>query len=211
VDEMTSGYKPVIEEICALSWSVLDRSQLSAAAWAYYFFSIQFRENLEIAYSMHPDDEQLQSLVREECRTDNLSPWPGVAAEGEELDHDEFMRRLLSLSPIDSDLRVTIEAEGQRYLAKTRAVDDYVRAISIASYEAGGLEAVFKAFLLAPVWDTPLLAAFKHFLMKHIDFDSDPDQGHGALVRHLVPDDRIRCLWVGFRDLLITAVPRLAM
>ena len=132
-------------------------------------------------------------------------------AEGEELDHDEFMRRLLSLSTIDSDLRVTIEAEGQQYLAKTRTVDDYVRAISIASYEAGGLEAVFRAFLLAPVWDTPLLAAFKHFLMKHIDFDSDPDQGHGALVRHLVPDDRIRCLWVGFRDLLITAVPRLAM
>jgi hypothetical protein len=63
--------------------------------------------------------------------------------------------------------------------------------------------------LQAPHWDTPLLAAFRHFLVKHIDFDSDPDQGHGALVQHLVPDDRIRCLWVEFRDLLIAAVPRL--
>jgi hypothetical protein len=52
VDEMTSGYKPVIEEICALNWAALDYSQLSAAAWAYYFFSVQFRENLQIALSM---------------------------------------------------------------------------------------------------------------------------------------------------------------
>ncbi len=211
MDEMTSGYKPVIEEICALDWALLDRAQLSAAAWAYYYFSIQFRENLQIAYDMHPGDQQLQSLMREECATDNLSPWLGVAAPGEKLDHDEFMRRLLSLSPIDHDVRVAIETAGEDYLIKTRKVDDYVRAISIASYEAGGLEAVFKALLRAPNWDTSLLAAFRHFLVKHIDFDSDPDQGHGALVQHLVPDDRIRCLWVAFRDLLITAVPRLAM
>jgi hypothetical protein len=208
---MTSGYKPVIEEICALNWAALDYSQLSAAAWAYYFFSVQFRENLQIALSMYSDDEHLQSLVTEECATDNLSPWPDVAAPGEKLDHDEFMRRSLRLSPIDSNLRVTINTAGQRYLSNIRKVDKYVRAISIASYEAGGLEAVFKAILQAPDWDTPLLAAFEHFLMKHIDFDSDPDQGHGALVQHLVPDDRIRCLWVEFRDLLITAVPRLVM
>jgi glutamate/tyrosine decarboxylase-like PLP-dependent enzyme len=211
VDEMTSGYKPVIEEICALDWAALDQAQLSAVAWAYYFFSIQFRENLEIAHGMHADDEQLQHLVREECATDNLSPWPGVAAPGEKLDHDEFMRRLLRLSPIDSDLKFTIETAGQEYLTKTRKVDDYVRAISIASYEAGGLEAVFRSFLVAPHWNTPLLAAFRHFLVSHINFDSDPDHGHGALVQHLAPDDRIRCLWVEFRDLLITAVPRLAM
>jgi hypothetical protein len=210
VDEMASGYEPVIEEICAFDWPVLNQSELSAAACAYYFFSVQFRENLQIAHSMHPDDEQLQSLVKEECTTDNLSPWPDVAAAGEKLNHDEFMRRLLNLSPIDSDLRATVETAGHRYLAKTRKVDDYIRAISIASYEAGGLEAVFKAFLQAQHWDTPLLAAFRHFLTKHIDFDSDPDQGHGALVKHLVPDDRIRCLWTEFRDLLITAVPRLA-
>jgi len=211
MDEMTSGYKPVIEEICGLDWAALDRAQLSAVAWAYYYFSIQFRENLQVALAAHPDDEQLQHLVKEECNTHNLSPWPKVAAPDEKLDHDEFMRRLLDLSPIDRDVQASIEAAGQRYLAKIRQVDDRVRAMSIASYEAGGLEAVFEAILQAQHWDTPLLEAFRHFLVKHIDFDSDPDQGHGALVQHLVPDDRIRCLWVGFRDLLITSVPRLMM
>jgi hypothetical protein len=55
-----------------------------------------------------------------------------------------------------------------------------------------------------------LLAAFEHFLTKHIAFDSDPEAGHGALIKHLVPDDRIRSLWLDFRDLLVTAVPELA-
>ena len=62
--------------------------------------------------------------------------------------------------------------------------------MSIASYENGGLEAVFTAFIRAKDWDTPLLQGFRHFLVKHIEFDSDPMEGHGALCRALVPDDR---------------------
>lgn len=205
MDEMTSGYKPVIEEICGFDWTTVTTSQLSAVALAYWFFSIQFRESLYCAYSMHPDDGQLQSLVREECDTDNLSPWPNVAAPGEKMNHDEFMRRVLALSPIDPVLQTTIEAAGHRYLARTRQLDELTRAMSITSYECGGLESVFKAILQAPTWNTPLLAGFQHFLRKHIMFDSDPNLGHGALIQHLVPDDRIRVLWVEFRDLLMVA------
>jgi hypothetical protein len=64
-------------------------------------------------------------------------------------------------------------------------------ALSIASYEDGGLEKVFTSFLRAERWNGPLLQAFKHFVAEHVSFDSDPDQGHGALSRHLKPDDRI--------------------
>jgi hypothetical protein len=206
---MTSGYQPVIDEICDLRWSALTREQLSAVAWAYYYFSIQFRENLECTFEMHPDDAQLQCLVREECATDNLSPWPGVAALNEKMNHDEFMRRVVSLSPINPEVKANIEGVGQLYLSKTGQVGDNIKAMGIASYEAGGLESVFKSMLRAPHWDTPLLEGFRHFLVMHIGFDSDPDEGHGALVRHLAPDDRIRCLWVAFRDLLVDAVPEL--
>lgn len=209
MDEMTSGYKPVIEEISDLNWQSLGQTDLAAVARAYWYFSIQFRENLEIACSLHPDDGQLQSLVREECGTDNLSPWPGVAAAGERMDHDEFMKRLLRLTSTDPDRDCMIDAAGRRYLSNTRAVDPHVRAMSIASYECGGLEAVFGAILRAQLGDTALLRAFRHFLVKHIGFDSDPDVGHGALIRHLSPDDRVRVLWTEFRDLLLTAVPAL--
>jgi hypothetical protein len=82
--------------------------------------------------------------------------------------------------------------------------------MALASYEDGGLERIFGAILTASQWNGPLLQAFKHFLSEHIRFDSDPTQGHGALCRHLTPDDRIFPLWVEFKQMLIEAAPRLA-
>ena len=83
------------------------------------------------------------------------------------------------------------------------------QGLALASYEDGGLERVFRAILTARHWNGPLLQAFKHFLTEHIRFDSDPDQGHGALCRHLTPDDRVLPLWAEFKRMLIDAVPRL--
>src|SRR5262249_4369000 len=155
----------------------------------YYYFSIQFRENLEVARRLYPDDDRLLQLDHGERNTDNLSPWPGVAARGERMNHDEFMRRTLALTAIEESRRHHLESIGESYLAKIRAMDDMSKAVSIASYEDGGLERVFRAILEAPHWDNPLLQAFKHFLTEHIRFDTDPEQGHGALCRHLPPND----------------------
>jgi hypothetical protein len=210
VDNISFGYKSVIAEICDFDWSALSEAELSAAARAYYYFSVQFRENLEVACRLHPDDPQLASLWREECDTDNLSPWPSVAAPHERMNHDEFMRRVLELSLIDPQTKTRIDAAGQQYLARTRSVDERARALSITSYEDGGLENVFTAMLRAMHWETPLLQGFRHFLEKHIGFDGDPDGGHGSMIRHLAPDESVRCLWVEFRDLFVLAVPRLA-
>lgn len=203
-------YEDAIGAICGLDWPALSQADLVEAAWAYYYFSIQFRESLAIARALHPADRNLEQLEREECDTSNLSPWPGVAASGERMNHDEFMRRLLQLSPIGGARRAELERIGQDYLQATRAVDTPARGMSIASYEAGGLEQVFNAFLTAPDWDLPLLQAFRHFLTEHIRFDSDVEQGHGALSRHLAPDDRILPLWDEFLGLLTRSVPRLA-
>ncbi|MGD0429609.1 MAG: hypothetical protein ABSA58_00835, partial [Acetobacteraceae bacterium] len=57
--------------------------------------------------------------------------------------------------------------------------------------------------------DNIALKAFRHFLSEHIRFDSDPDEGHGALSRHLRPDDRILPLWTAFARLLVDFVPTL--
>lgn len=204
------AHKDVIVAIGNLAWAELSEDQATDVAWAYYFFSVQFRENLEIACQLFPDDEKLQDLSRGECDTDNLSPWPGVVEVGEKVNHDEFMRRTLTLSPMSEDRQRLFYDLGERYLADTRRQDALTRAQSIASYEDGGLELVFRAMLKTPQAQTPLLRAFRHFLSEHIRFDSDPDEGHGALARHLKPDDRILPLWVGFRDLLLGCVPALA-
>ena len=203
-------YQDVIDDIVALNWQLLSSQDMVAAAWAYHYFSIQFRESLGVARRLHPDDDKLRQLEHEECDTDNLSPWPGVAQPGERMNHDEFMRRTLDLAPIDPELAQRFEAIGQTYLAMTRGLDASARAASIASYEDGGLERVFTAILRYEGWDNDLLAAFEHFLVEHVRFDSDPEQGHGALSRHIAIDDRILPLWQGFKSLLIDCVPQLA-
>lgn len=202
------AYEKIIAEISELDWRGLTQDDLVDVAWAYYHFSVQFRENLEVACRLYPHDK-LQQLEQEECNTSNLSPWPGVAAAGEKMNHDEFMRRLLQLSPITEERRSNLEKIGQSYLAKIREISPTTRALSIASYEDGGLEKVFGALLKSMDWNSPLLQAFRHFVTEHIKFDSDPEQGHGALSRQLTPDDRILPLWTAFRDLLVRSVPRL--
>jgi len=203
------AYERLVEAICALNWKGLSREDLIDVATAYYYFSVQFRENLEIACVQYPDDEKLRQLELGECNTDNLSPWPGVALPGEKLNHDEFMRRLLDLSPVDRHRRGCIDGIGRRYLDTIRRMDPDIRARSIASYEDGGLEKLFRAMLTAPDWDGALLQAFRHFLIQHIRFDEDPEQGHGALSRHLAPDDRILPLWQECKHLLVESVPAL--
>ena len=39
-------YQKVIGNICNLNWSRLAHADLVNVAWIYYYFSIQFRENL---------------------------------------------------------------------------------------------------------------------------------------------------------------------
>ena len=206
----TSAYQQVIDDICALDWRKLTQEDLIGVAWVYYYFSVQFRESLEIARQLYPDDQALQELDRGERDTDNLSPWPGVAGVREKMNYDEFMRRTLALSKISGRRQGNLELIGKAYLNNVRAIDQKVRALALASYEDGGLESVFRAILTAPQWDDPLLQAFKHFLVEHIKFDSDPEQGHGALCRHLPPDDRVAPLWEAFRQMLVKAAPRLA-
>ena len=206
----TFRYERVVDDICRLNWTELSKEDLIDATWAYYYFSVQFRENLEIARELFHDDAKLRQLEQEECNTDNLSPWPDVADVGEKMNHDEFMARLLSLSPISTEKKSALEAAGRAYLDIVRETPRMERALSIASYEDGGLERVFRAFLTAPNWSDPLLQAFRHFLTEHIRFDSDPEQGHGALSRHIAPDDRILPLWSAFGHLLAQAVPRLS-
>ena len=204
------AYQRIIDDICNLNWTALSQEDLICVASAHYYFSVQFRECLEIARQLYPEDPRLLELDRAERNTDNLSPWPGVAVVAEKMNHDEFMRRTLALSKISVRRQHALETLGEAYLNKTRAIDANVRALALASYEDGGLECVFRAILTAPDWDNPLLGAFKHFLLEHIRFDSDPEQGHGALCRHLPPDDRVVPLWDEFKQIFVKAASRLS-
>ena len=106
--QSTLQFEGVIDEICRLNWPNLREDDLVSVAWVYYYFSVHFGECLEIARKLYPDDDRLLELDRGERDTDNLSPWPGVAAAGERMNHDEFMRRTLA-SYEDQGKRSTID------------------------------------------------------------------------------------------------------
>jgi len=203
----TDRYPQVIDEIANLKWPELTREELMAACAAYYYFSVQFVEAVGIACELYPADTKLIELRDGECNTDNLSPYPGVAEPGEKMNHDEFMRRTVAMSSLDQDTRNRIDALGRAYLDEAHKHDSITRAMSLSSYEDGGLEKVFEAILTAKDWDEPSLGAYRHFLVEHIKLDSGE---HGGLCRHLVADDRIVPLWEAFRDILVGAAPRLA-
>jgi hypothetical protein len=209
VDGIALACQQAIADICALKWSALTADELIDVAWIYYYFSVQFCENVGIARALYPHDKRLLELDRGERNTDNLSPYPGVVEEGEKIDHDVFMRRTLRLTPIDDIRRRRLQVIGCAYLDKVRAMDAVTRATSLPSYEAGGLEAVFRAILTAPNWDGPLLQAFKHFLVGHVALDSAED-GHGSLCRHLRLNGDVLELWLAFMNSLTAAVPNLA-
>lgn len=206
----TVDHSYVISRICGLRWTELSRADLLRVAQSYYYFSVQFRENLHIACELYPSDANLMELERQECNTANLSPWPGVAAANEKMNHDEFIRRLLYLEPALQSRVLYLDYLGHSYLGAVRKIAPIARAMSISSYEAGGLERVFRAILTAPDWDNPPLEAFRHFLVKHLAFDSDPEHGHGALCRHLAPDERVIPLWTEYERLLVRSLPKLA-
>ena len=88
-------YREIVDNICRLNWTAMTIEEMTGVAWAYYYFSVQFRESLKAARALYPDDAKLIQLEEEECDTDNLSPWPGVALPGERMTHDEYMRRTL--------------------------------------------------------------------------------------------------------------------
>jgi hypothetical protein len=90
---------------------------------AYYHFSVQFRECLEIARELYPDDERLLQLDHGERNTDNLSPWSGIATVGEKMNHDEFMRGTLELASIPEIGRMTLATIGNDYPKKIRTID----------------------------------------------------------------------------------------
>ena len=139
-------YQSVINSIDAMAWESLDTNEMLRVAKAYYYFSVQFRRNLEIARKLYPDDPKLLELWKGECHTDNLSPWPGIADPGEKMHHDEFMRRLIWLNP-GVAMNEGLSSAGGKYLKEVRLVDQYARAASLASYEDGGLATVFMAML----------------------------------------------------------------
>ena len=103
------------------------------------------------------------------------------------MNHNEFMRRALTLLPRAASRASAFEGVGQRYLAATRSQP-------VSARIAGPANAV--------------LLAFRHFMQEYVRFDCGSETSHGALCRHIKVDDRVLPLWGSFRDQFVEAKTR---
>src|SRR5271166_5793202 len=133
-------YQRVIDEIGGLNWSALTREELMPACRAYYYFSVQFVGAVGIACKLYPSDRMLMALREGELDTDNLSPYPGIAKEGERMNHDEFMLRTVAMSSLEPAAKERAATLGRTYLTQVRRLAPLTRAMALSSYEDGGLE-----------------------------------------------------------------------
>ena len=61
-----SAEDSAVARICSLDWRDRSEEEMVAVAWAYFYFSIQFRENLEICCDYYPGALALSRLRAEE-------------------------------------------------------------------------------------------------------------------------------------------------
>lgn len=199
-----------INRVCDIGWETLNEQQMTSAVWMFYFRSVQFRENLEAAIRLHPDNQNLRTLTEEELHTNNLSPYNGIAAEGEYLDHDTFLKRIIETHPIPPEKRQYLENLGKEYLDSMTKMPDEIKAMCLVSSEDGGSSKIYTNILTSPqnCWKSNGMQAFRHFLQKHVEFDSTEgeDTGHGMLVRKLGIDDRVAPMLDKFADCLEDAI-----
>ena len=63
-----NSFHRFIDAISGLKWSALSQDELMAASCAYYYFSVQFCEAVEIACNLYPSDSKLIELREGELR-----------------------------------------------------------------------------------------------------------------------------------------------
>tara|TARA_B100001989_G_C24540621_1_gene467343 strand:- start:1554 stop:2237 length:684 start_codon:yes stop_codon:yes gene_type:complete len=200
-----------VERICNLGWEDLSENQVKRALHGFYFFSQKFVDNLRTASNLYPEDDGIKSLMQEELNTDNLSPYNGVADEGEAMDHDVFLRRVIQISGLSEEENEELFTKGKQYLEAMDQMPPEAQLQCLVSCEDGGAIQMYSSVLKAQVLDSedPALQAFKHFLQKHVEFDNEEgaEAGHGTLVRKFEMEDKhIGPFWNHFADFLETLV-----
>ncbi len=145
--------------------------------------AIEFAEALREGLKVYKQDPDLQKMARGELKTDNLN----FADYDKRGDHWEFLDHFLKKTGYVAD--VALEDSTARYIDSCRTLDPQVRAHTVFSREHE-LGAIFDAILQNEHWTTETLLAYKHFMERHIQLDTE-EGGHGDAVSKYPIDDSV--------------------
>lgn len=194
------GHKALVEQIKALPWESLDPQELQQLMYLAWIAAQEFAEALRIARRLYPKDENLKRMAAGELKTKNLD-FDGYNKRG---DHSEFLKNFLDKIGFQPD--ENLRRHGEEYLEACRALNDKTRAMSVFSREEE-LSGIFARILQAQDWSAPGLEAFRYFMEKHIQLDSE-EGGHHDLTKGFPVDYHVQPFYRA-RLKMYEAIPRL--
>ncbi|MDR3440146.1 hypothetical protein [Telmatospirillum sp.] len=178
-------HKAVVREIKGLNWENLDGDDLQVVMYLSYIAAVEFAEALRLALDLYPSHEGLLEMAHGELKTKNLL----LDDYRDAGDHHEFLAHFLEKHDLTEPMRQRLGRHADAYLAACRSLDENVRAMTVFSREEE-LSGIFARMLDAEDWSYPGLYAFRHYLSRHITFDSG-EGGHHDLVSSFPIDDRV--------------------
>jgi hypothetical protein len=201
----------LVQLIHKLGWSNLSLATLQWLMYISFVTAKEFAESLRIALREYPGDAMLEQMAAGElCATNlNFRYWKnsdGVVTKG---DHWEFLKYYLDIWADRPPFSV-VQA-GNSYTETVELLSPKVRAMTIFSRERE-LPGIFTAILTAPAWenhDLPIhLAAFRYYLQRHIELDSQAG-GHAELVSHQPVTEAVVPFYEARLRLYTSAIPDL--
>lgn len=178
-------YKKVVKQIRQLSWTSLNSEELQVVMYLSWVAAVEFGEALRVALSVYPEHEGLQEMAHGELKTKNLLLDDFVIAG----DHHEFLHHFLVKHDVLRPLEQRLGTHAAAYLKACRSLSPENRAMTVFSREEE-LSGIFARMLEASDWSAPGLYAFRHYLSRHITFDSS-EGGHHDLVSSFAIDENV--------------------
>lgn len=155
-----------------LDWSQADPKIIVLLS---LFFAKEFSKTTRRCLDKYGEIPEFQQFIAGEIDTSNLvyEDYNGTA------DHYKFLEHFMGELE-DQDTRSM-----KKYLKKTEKLSVEECMASLVSREEE-LHGIFEKIVVAHDWEKLGLGFFKYFLERHIELDSDEDEGHQELTKNLI-------------------------
>ena len=183
----------IVDIIKNLNWASLTRGDLEKLMVLSMFAAMEFAGRLRLcleyfAISEEVGGEAFKEMAKGELDTDNLV----FADYNSRGDHFAFLKHFVDKDGLREKYPDAVLA-GERYMNKVNGLSLNDSIMSLVSRERE-LSGIFKKILEAKDWSTPALQAFRYYLERHIELDSE-EGGHADLLSGFEVTDEVGWFW----------------